>query len=597
MAEKRVAQIFVFSMTFGMLTAMSIGITGTTQANQPDTPDLHITPDQLLSIQEPSVRAAQGSAVPTDYEYNIPINPAAPTYTPSPQDTQIPSSVLNPNHPLHRYYSQWEALSLEERKKNVIYHKRVAEYLEVFGQVSIREQNLQIDRNKPVCFKGGCATNAANPQEPLPPPAPAYIPPAPAPTPVYVPPTPAPTPAYIPPAPAPTPTYVPPAPAPTPTFVPPAPAPTPAYVPPYVPPAPAPAPVSHAPGIQLAPAPTPVVFVTPPVIPAPTPTPKPAPAPVPVPTPAPKPTPTPAPVPAPAPRPTPTPAPIPAPAPKPTPTPSPIPAPAPPPRPTPTPAPNPPVAPAPRPTPNKPTPVPPPAPIRPTPAPVVPTFRPSPTGQTGGDLHIVQFDGAHCDTNDSVGWHNFYSKGAPSIGDEQINVNLQPWERNTGSTVAVGFALTTRYKNRTDRFQFDRNSQPTLNGQRITPTNTLQSLGNGVFYRWSGTFLSIVTPSSEYAMLYHEDGYGNMSIAPIRAPHIGGFPHGIIGQSMRFDELVIGDHPMMTTGSTCDNSTIEGTMADYRTSGPFVTNDRYSRYGKNIRGRARDNFYPFEYTN
>lgn len=616
--NKHQGHIYVYSITVGILTSLSFSIMGATQANPPTTPGLHITPDILLSIQEPKNPS-------NNYEYTIPVSPATPTYKPTPQDSQIPRSVLDPNHRLHRYFAQWKALSVEDRRKNVIYHKRVANYLEHFGQTSIREQDLKIDKNKPVCVKGGCAVNAANPQEPLPTPAP-----APSPTPAPSPPSPAP-------APVPTPTT---APAPSPT-----PAPSTISLPGQEQCAKCSEALARAESYveQLQPLVNQVteeyerrVFISqisppPPgwdgvvltgtkydmvmremtwaqlqvqeiqsgkcsakvllgnaqvqaqiqgyqtLVYAPQ--------------------------------------------------------------------------------------------LAKLQSGLIPKLQTAQkqecdceamnalklartlylakvqgqkltkghedlllsslvvawgnTGTTqeagsmasglglyqqirewgnaragalgGADLHIIQFDGAHCDTNDSTGWHDFYSKGDPKIGDEQFNINLQPWERNTGSTVAVGFALTTQFKGRTDQFQFNRNTTPTLNGKSITPTNKLQALGNGVFYRWSGTFLSVVTPNTEYAMLYHEDGYGNMSVAPIRAPHIGGFPHGIIGQSIRFDELVIGDHPMLTTGSTCDNSTVEGKITDYKVAGPFAVGDRYSRYGKNIRGRARDNFYPFAY--
>lgn len=210
-----------------------------------------------------------------------------------------------------------------------------------------------------------------------------------------------------------------------------------------------------------------------------------------------------------------------------------------------------------------------------------------------GDLHLAQFDGAHCDSNDSTGWHDFFTKGSSAVGSEQLNVNLQPWEKNPSSTVSVGYALQTQFGNQTNQFLYERGKSPLLNNQAIQTSREFKSLGQGLFYRWSGTMLNVLTPNMEYAFIYVDDGYGNMMAAPQRAPHIGGFPHGMMGQSIRFDGKVIGDHPVLSTGSTCDNSTVEGKVESYKTSGPFATNDQWSRYGKNILGRARDNFYPF----
>lgn len=216
-----------------------------------------------------------------------------------------------------------------------------------------------------------------------------------------------------------------------------------------------------------------------------------------------------------------------------------------------------------------------------------------------GDVHLTQFDGAKCDTNNSVGWHNYYSKGQTGVGDEQLNIDQEPWTVNKAATIIKGFALKANYGGKERQILYVAGQEPTLNGQPISKLTETSGgkficVGDGVWIRWDGSQLTVLTPATEYAILYKISGelYGNISLRPRRAPHVGGYPDGMVGQSVRFDGKVHNSNPVATPTNTCDNFTIMGAAADYKTSGPFETDDSHSRYGKNILPRPLDGFYP-----
>jgi hypothetical protein len=218
------------------------------------------------------------------------------------------------------------------------------------------------------------------------------------------------------------------------------------------------------------------------------------------------------------------------------------------------------------------------------------------SGVAWGDVHLVMFDGAVCDTNNSVGWHDYVSKGMPGYGGEQFNVNTQPWANNKNTTVIHDYALTTNYGGETFKFQFDLSTlNARVNGQKIAVGTPMTSIGTKQpiwFYRPNQRSLTILTPNTEYGLTYPSN-YGNVAVKPRLAPHVGGFYDGILGQSFRFDGKVVGNTGKQTAGSTCDNFTVKGRISDYRTSGPFAYNStRGSRFVKNAKARVHDGFYP-----
>lgn len=213
-----------------------------------------------------------------------------------------------------------------------------------------------------------------------------------------------------------------------------------------------------------------------------------------------------------------------------------------------------------------------------------------------GDVHMNMFDGAVCDSNNSIGWHDYASKGQPGYGAEQLNVNKQAWHSNKKTTVIVGYALTAAYKGENFQFLYPLGGTPTINGKSIAVSSTLKpASGKGqVWYsRPNSNALIVATPATEYSLTYQNGGYGNMSVRPLVAPHVGGFYDGMVGQSIRFDGKVIGNNGKTTSGTTCDNKTIVGKSSDYRTSGPFSYNSvRGSRFLKQKKERVLDGFYP-----
>jgi hypothetical protein len=213
-----------------------------------------------------------------------------------------------------------------------------------------------------------------------------------------------------------------------------------------------------------------------------------------------------------------------------------------------------------------------------------------------GDVHMNMFDGAVCDSNNSIGWHDYSSKGQSGFGREQLNVNKQAWHSNKKTTVIVGYALTANYQGETFQFLYPLGGTPTVNGKAISVSSTIKPASNQGqvwFSRPNGNALIVATPATEYSLTYQSGGYGNLSIRPRVAPHVGGFYDGMIGQSIRFDGKVVGNNGKTTSGTTCDNKTIVGKSSDYRTSGPFAYNSaRGSRYTSMKKERVLDGFYP-----